>query len=102
MTKEKIFDMVFYWAAIDQGVFANDVEGRKEALFEAIDELIDTKTKEAVKGFLAANNSPINLKGVSSVEVIDQKGRSYTNWNDSNKVSLEFQDKGMTLKVFIV
>jgi hypothetical protein len=38
---------------------------------------------------------------VTRVEVIDQDGRSYVNWNDNNKVELSFQDDGRTLKVFI-
>jgi hypothetical protein len=38
---------------------------------------------------------------VTRVEVIDQDGRSYVNWDDNNKVKLSFQDDGRTLKVFI-
>jgi hypothetical protein len=38
---------------------------------------------------------------VTRVEIIDQDGRSYVNWNDNNKVELSFQDNGKTLKVFI-
>ncbi len=38
---------------------------------------------------------------VTRVEVIDQEGRSYVNWDDNNKVELSFQDEGRTLKVFI-
>jgi len=38
---------------------------------------------------------------VTRVEVIDQDGRSYVNWDDNNKVELSFQDDGRTLKVFI-
>jgi hypothetical protein len=38
---------------------------------------------------------------VTRVEVIDENGRSYVNWNDNNKVELSFQDEGKTLKVFI-
>ncbi len=35
------------------------------------------------------------------VEVIDQNGRSYVNWKDSNVVEAMLQDDGKTLKVFI-
>ena len=35
------------------------------------------------------------------VEVIDQNGRSYVNWKDSNVVETMLQDDGKTLKVFI-
>ena len=38
---------------------------------------------------------------LTRVEVIDQEGRSYVNWDDNNKVELSFQDDGKTLKVFI-
>jgi hypothetical protein len=38
---------------------------------------------------------------VNRVEVIDEKGRSYVNWNDQNKVELDYQDGGRTLKIFI-
>jgi hypothetical protein len=38
---------------------------------------------------------------VTRVEVIDQEGRSYVNWDDNNKVELSFQDNEKTLKVFI-
>ena len=38
---------------------------------------------------------------LTRVEVIDQDGRSYVNWDENNKVELSFQDDGRTLKVFI-
>jgi hypothetical protein len=38
---------------------------------------------------------------VTRVEVIDENGRSYVNWNKHNKVHVELQDNGRTLKVFI-
>jgi hypothetical protein len=38
---------------------------------------------------------------VTRVEVIDENGRSYVNWNENNKVELSYQDDGRTLKVFI-
>jgi hypothetical protein len=41
------------------------------------------------------------LPKVTRVEVIDQNGRSYTNWNKDNRVELSLQDNGKTLKVFI-
>lgn len=40
-------------------------------------------------------------KNTNRVEVIDEKGRSYVNWDDKNEVKLSFQDAGKTLKVFI-
>jgi hypothetical protein len=41
------------------------------------------------------------LKTVTRIEVIDEHGRSYVNWNANNKVQLSFQDNDRTLKVFI-
>lgn len=41
-----------------------------------------------------------NLKDVTRVEVIDAKGRSYTN-NYVESLRLSIQDDGRTLKVFI-
>jgi len=41
------------------------------------------------------------LDKVTRIEIIDQDGRSYVNWDDNNKVELSFQDDERTLKVFI-
>jgi hypothetical protein len=41
------------------------------------------------------------LDKVTRIEIIDQEGRSYVNWDDNNKVELSFQDDERTLKVFI-
>jgi hypothetical protein len=51
----------------------------------------------------AINNSILNsfLENVNRVEVIDQNGRSYVNWRGGNKVEIQLQDEGKTLKVFI-
>jgi hypothetical protein len=38
---------------------------------------------------------------VTRIEVIDQSGRSYVNWDESNDVTWQLQDKGRTLKVFV-
>ena len=42
-----------------------------------------------------------SIDKVTRVEIIDQEGRSYVNWDENNKVELSFQDDGRTLKVFI-
>lgn len=44
---------------------------------------------------------PIELPMITRLEVIDINGRSYVNWETENKVSLNFQDNGLTLKVSI-
>jgi len=41
------------------------------------------------------------LEKVNRVEVIDQNGRSYVNWEQNNKTEISLQDGGKTLKVFI-
>lgn len=38
---------------------------------------------------------------VNRVEVIDENGRSYVNWKSENDISLQIQDDGKTLKIFI-
>jgi hypothetical protein len=38
---------------------------------------------------------------VTRVEVIDQSGRSYVNWDETNDVTWQLQDDGRTLKVFV-
>lgn len=43
----------------------------------------------------------LEFKGVTRVEVIDQNGRSYVNWNEKNTVKVSLQDQGRTLKLFI-
>lgn len=41
------------------------------------------------------------LPMVTRVEVIDQDGRSYVNWDKDNIVTIQLQDDGRTLKIFI-
>ena len=41
------------------------------------------------------------MNRITRVEVIDENGRSYVNWEDDNNVSWQFQDDGRTLKVFV-
>jgi len=38
---------------------------------------------------------------INRVEVIDENGRSYVNWNPTNRTELQVQDNGRTLKVFV-
>jgi hypothetical protein len=40
-------------------------------------------------------------EGVVRVEVVDENGRSYVNWDKDNIVHISIQDEGKTLKVFI-
>ena len=41
------------------------------------------------------------VKNCTRVEVIDEKGRSYVNFNPNNIVKFDMQDDGRTLKIFI-
>jgi len=41
------------------------------------------------------------MKKVNRVEVIDDTGRAYVNWEDKLDVKLDIQDEGRTLKIFI-
>ena len=34
------------------------------------------------------------------VEVIDENGRSYVNWNENNIVEISTQDEGKTIKIY--
>jgi hypothetical protein len=38
---------------------------------------------------------------INRVEVIDENGRSYVNWKPTNRIQLQVQDNGKTLKVFV-
>lgn len=38
---------------------------------------------------------------ITRIEVIDQAGRSYVNWDEDNDVTYQLQDDGRTLKVFV-
>lgn len=38
---------------------------------------------------------------INRVEVIDENGRSYVNWKPTNRIELQVQDNGRTLKVFV-
>ena len=62
------------------------------------DEYADSLKKEVI-------TVPLNLdqliKNVTRVEIIDQKGRSYVNWNKNNSVKILIQDNGRTMKVVI-
>lgn len=46
------------------------------------------------------NNDLTVLEGVSRVEVIDAKGRSYSNWNVED-LEVSMQDDGRTMKLFL-
>ena len=41
------------------------------------------------------------LSTINRIEVIDEKGRSYVSWRANNRIELQVQDRGRTLKVFV-
>ena len=41
------------------------------------------------------------MNRITRVEVIDENGRSYVNWEENNDITVSYQDDGMTLKVFV-
>ena len=62
------------------------------------DEYPDTTNTEIIEVPLNLNQT---VKNVTRVEIIDEKGRSYVNWNKNNKVQILIQDQGRTMKVVI-
>jgi len=46
-------------------------------------------------------SNAVDTSKVNRVEVIDESGRDYVNWNEGNKVELQLQDQNRTLKIFI-
>lgn len=58
--------------------------------------------KEQLRLYGVVKSLPIqDLPNCTRVEVVDQKGRSYVNWQPTNKVRLSMQDDGRTAKIFI-
>jgi hypothetical protein len=68
----------------------SESEAKAEAQKWFEDCIMEFMDKEATKLF-----------PVKRIEVIDEKGRSYVNWNEANKVELRIQDDEQTLKIFI-
>jgi hypothetical protein len=50
---------------------------------------------------IVKNDKVKKVKECTRVEVIDQKGRTYVNWDKNNIVSISLQDDGKTIKIFI-
>lgn len=55
----------------------------------------------SVSEVMAILPSVTSLEKVTRVEVVDQHGRSYVNYDSTNSVAISIQDEGRTLKVFI-
>lgn len=108
----KASDTIYHMFAVD---LTNVEQGEKETTEQAEQ---DSVTMWLESGQLGVINDPlvaqmymrfssIGLESMTNhpvatrVEVIDGNGRSYVNWNKTNKISTSFQDDGKTLKVFI-
>ena len=68
-----------------------DFTPMKKGLTKALQDTIKD-TEERVIG---------EVEKVNRVEVIDDTGRAYVNWEDKLDVKLDIQDEGRTLKIFI-
>ena len=63
---------------------------------------LEDYANEQLRLYGVVKSLPIqDLPNCTRVEVIDQKGRSYVNWQPTNKVRLSMQDDGRTAKIFI-
>jgi hypothetical protein len=75
-------------------------DGLKKSILEAIETALKEGRKLPIHNVV--KSLPIqDLPNCTRVEVIDQKGRSYVNWQPTNKVRLSMQDDGRTAKIFI-
>ena len=70
-------------------------DGMQKSILDAI----ETALKEGRK-LATCNGSCSYLPKCTRVEVIDKRGRSYTNY-DCKNVEMQMQDEDRTLKVFI-
>ena len=62
-------------------------------------EWLEKKAKQLITS--SALESLQDLPKCTRVEVIDKEGRSYVNFQPTNKVKLSMQDDGRTVKIFI-
>ena len=103
-TPYQIQDRTLYFVDVE----FEEVEQYRTALFEGIDwsyydpKLNGPKDSEDFDYRAVARIKDKKEESqVTRVEVIDQNGRSYVNWDIENMVELSYQDGGRTLKVFI-
>lgn len=62
--------------------------------------ILINKIKDIQQNAIEASPEIICEK-VTRIEVIDNNGRAYVNWDKNNKVELQLQDDGKTIKIFI-
>ena len=98
----KLFE-IFYddGNLVTQSTF-DSIDEAAQVFFDTVKDLITgnmvTMNKQFVKQF-TETAVPYHLENVTRVEVIDETGRPYSEWN-LQKVQISFQDQGRTLKVF--
>ena len=59
-------------------------------------------TEEELEEMLLANYDLVQFEKCTRVEVIDETGRAYHNRDESSLVKISLQDKGKTLKIFLI
>ena len=86
-----------------KGLFSNIDAKYKKLLHECLNEWLENSNGTGAFRIYQEGTLPDVLlsSDINRVEVIDEKGRSYVNWKEANKVELVTQDKGKTLKIFI-
>ncbi len=77
------------------------LDGRQSEITKAEYNLIVAVMEEYALSRIKEVELPSEPYKTTRVEVIDQNGRSYVNWDKKNKVSISMQDEDRTLKVFI-
>ena len=78
--------------------------GKREDMIhepKKLTEALDMVLNEVKKYHLADVMAMLPTAMITRVEVIDEKGRSYVNWKPANRIELQVQDNGKTLKVFV-
>lgn len=84
----------------EKNTYMSDIDGNvtNRPLGDLLTEDAIVELKEAIKQLV---NDSKDTNKLTRVEVIDENGRSYVNWDENNEVKLDYQDDGRTLKIFI-
>ena len=72
-----------------------------EKYIEYLEKVNGVETSAAAALNLADVMAMLPTAMINRVEVIDEKGRCYVNWKPTNRIELQVQDNGKTLKVFV-
>ena len=94
MTKEEANNIVIEELTVKRNWTMNGLD------IELLDDFANI-LREQVKNNVVLDGVMPVLDTCNRVEVIDNDGRSYVNWKDTNKVEISMQDNNRTMKVFI-